>query len=135
MNMGEPSQGLGQQGAWKSIWNFKVPNRVKTFNWRACKDILPTFSNMESRKIVDVVYVLSASYTPNLLDTPSGTVKTQRMYGSKVVRRSKNYLPSLISSLFSPLSWITNNCKKLPSQQCLFGLGGMILSTQKAFTS
>lgn len=50
---GGSSQGLGKQGAWKSIQWLKVPNRVIMFLWRAFKDILPTLSNLKRRKIID----------------------------------------------------------------------------------
>jgi hypothetical protein len=37
---------------WKGIWNSQMPNAVKTFIWRACKNILPTRDNLVKWKII-----------------------------------------------------------------------------------
>ena len=37
---------------WKGIWVAKVCNKIKTFIWRACRDILPTKANLARRKIL-----------------------------------------------------------------------------------
>jgi hypothetical protein len=34
---------------WKLLWGMKVPNSIKMFLWRACKDILPTKANLQKR--------------------------------------------------------------------------------------
>ena len=34
---------------WKSLWNMNVPNKIKTFAWRVCKNIIPTKVNLERR--------------------------------------------------------------------------------------
>lgn len=31
---------------WKLFWKLKVPNKIRSFIWRACKDILPVKSNL-----------------------------------------------------------------------------------------
>ena len=37
---------------WKVIWAANVCNKIKTFIWRACRDILPTKANLAGRKIL-----------------------------------------------------------------------------------
>ena len=36
----------------KAIWAVKVCNKIKTFIWRACRDILPTKTNLTRRKFL-----------------------------------------------------------------------------------
>jgi hypothetical protein len=50
---GQCSTAVIDSGVWKAIWDMKVPNSVKLFNWRACQNILPTRVNLFQRKVVD----------------------------------------------------------------------------------
>ena len=36
---------------WAGLWRMKVPNKNKTFAWRACTDSLPTLENLARRKV------------------------------------------------------------------------------------
>lgn len=49
-HVGESSSGNLHSDIWKSIWNLKVPNKVKTFIWRACSNALPTY--LWRRKVI-----------------------------------------------------------------------------------
>jgi hypothetical protein len=49
---GEGSHSSDHGSTWKEIWSLQVPNSVKMFLWRACKDILPTKENLFKRKVL-----------------------------------------------------------------------------------
>ena len=37
---------------WRNIWSLQIPNKVKHFAWRACKNILPCLSNPKRKGIM-----------------------------------------------------------------------------------
>ena len=47
----ECSDGSGMKQLWKSIWNLKLPNKIRSFAWRACREALATKSNLKKRQI------------------------------------------------------------------------------------
>lgn len=50
---GSGSIGLGWKGEWwKSLWKLNIPNKIKIFAWRSCRDILPTRNKLKQRKII-----------------------------------------------------------------------------------
>lgn len=38
---------------WRRIWRLHIPNKVKHFAWIACKNILPTWTNLKRRGIIE----------------------------------------------------------------------------------
>jgi hypothetical protein len=38
--------------SWKSIWTLQVPNNVRVFPWKMCKNILPTKDNLHEKGVV-----------------------------------------------------------------------------------
>ena len=37
---------------WQAVWKLNVPSKVKNLMWRACRDSLPTKSNLVRRKVL-----------------------------------------------------------------------------------
>ena len=52
-NDAETSNSAGMKEFWKFIWRLKVPNKVRNFTWRACRNILPTKANLFRRRITE----------------------------------------------------------------------------------
>lgn len=51
--LSEPSQQTRLHDIWRKLWNLKATNGVKMYMWRACKEVLPTLSNVKNRIIED----------------------------------------------------------------------------------
>ena len=41
---------------WKRIWSLHVPNKVKSFIWRACRNSLPTMLNLVRWTVIEDLY-------------------------------------------------------------------------------
>ena len=50
---GSSSDNSNMTSLWKVLWGLQIPNKVKHFAWRVCKNILPTLSNLKRRGIVE----------------------------------------------------------------------------------
>ena len=46
-----PSNPSAFSKSWNQIWELKVPNKIKHFIWRACRESLPTKKNLFSKKV------------------------------------------------------------------------------------
>ena len=49
---------------WTAPWRLKVPNKVKTFAWRACIESLLTLNNLARRKVVQSNVCLNCKREP-----------------------------------------------------------------------
>ena len=51
--MEEVSNNDAKRQFWRTIWNLAIPNKLKTFTWRACRNILPTKNNLCHRGVLE----------------------------------------------------------------------------------
>ena len=51
-NIGTSSDHSTLKCFWKKIWSIPVPHKIRHFVWRACRDALPTKSNLLTRKVI-----------------------------------------------------------------------------------
>ncbi|KAK0600064.1 hypothetical protein LWI29_011234 [Acer saccharum] len=52
MNADEASYFTGFHSWWKRLWLLNLPNKIKIFCWKACKEILPTKLLLFKRNIM-----------------------------------------------------------------------------------
>ena len=58
------SNGAASKHFWTNLWKMTVPNKVKTFMWRACNDSLPTMKQLVQKTIISSSICASCLYTP-----------------------------------------------------------------------
>ncbi|XP_075659272.1 uncharacterized protein LOC142629188 [Castanea sativa] len=51
-NITESSDPTALKRIWRRLWDMKVPNKIKHFAWKACKNILATKENLQKRSII-----------------------------------------------------------------------------------
>ena len=51
-NTSESSDLAALKQMWRRLWDMNVPNKIKHFAWKACKDILATKENLKKRNII-----------------------------------------------------------------------------------
>ena len=49
---GGPSNTQNARLFWKTIWQLHIPGKIRSFAWRACKNVLSTKANLCSRNII-----------------------------------------------------------------------------------
>ena len=53
-SMAFPSGKVWPSFSWNSIWNLKVPQKIKILMWRVCSCVFPTLDNLRTKKIAVV---------------------------------------------------------------------------------
>ena len=48
---GQEDVETGDKAFWQSIWSLRIPNKVKNFLCRACREAIPTKANLKRRHI------------------------------------------------------------------------------------
>ena len=43
---------MHDSGIWKLVWGLNVPNKVKNFIWRSCRDDVPVKKNLKKQQIL-----------------------------------------------------------------------------------
>lgn len=52
---GECSNNNFQQSLWKALWKIRALPRVRVFEWRVCRDNLPSIAKLQLKKIIDEI--------------------------------------------------------------------------------
>lgn len=86
-NRGDQSSNRVPQKVWKAIWKLAIPNRIKTFIQRAFQESLPTYLNLNKRRITK--FDLCPIYLHHIESVihASGNVKPLMMFGVKAEKR------------------------------------------------
>ena len=46
------SNGESHKSFWRRIWRLHLPNKMKSFAWRVCHNIIPMKANLKRRKLI-----------------------------------------------------------------------------------
>lgn len=81
----ESSNATCMKEFWRFIWQLKVPNKIQSFTWRACRNILPTKANLFRQKITpDNICEVRGNFEETTVMC-SGTVTVGRKCGRRLV--------------------------------------------------
>ena len=90
---GESSNNSQVNNLWKGIWNASVPQKIKLFIWKACKNILPTKLNLFRKKACNS---MSCDLCDNDLESVMHVLVdckfAQEVWGLSVLASTKNGL-------------------------------------------
>lgn len=65
---------------WKSIWNLKVPSKIRHFCWKALNNTLPTKFNLKNREVDNNMLCPICSNHVETTDHILFTLKGQKKY-------------------------------------------------------
>ncbi|KAK1592036.1 hypothetical protein Q3G72_018129 [Acer saccharum] len=65
---GEASCSFGPLPWWKKLWCLQIPNKIKIFCWKACRNILPTKELLYTRGIIDLALCPLCNEGPKTVD-------------------------------------------------------------------
>ena len=119
-----PSNSSSSSGLWKKIWDFPIPPKIRHFLWRACREALPTKSNLRRRKIlVDPVCDECQSSEEDILQVVWNCPVIQQVWhNSFVSNRDHIVRPSSFTDLL--ISILDSTAEEF---QCLFAIQTWLL--------
>ena len=75
---------------WTKLWKRHLPNKIKLFGWRACKDILPIRANLVKRNVLmDDQCEICKRYPKTTLHTIWGCGTAQDIWAGCPIRLQK----------------------------------------------
>jgi hypothetical protein len=119
-----PSNSSSSSGLWKKIWDLPIPPKIRHFLWRACREALPTKSNLRRQKIlVDPVCNECQSSEEDILHVVwNSPVIQQVWHNSPVSNRAHAVRPSSFTDLL--ISILDSTAEEF---QCLFAIQTWLL--------
>ena len=70
IDRGESSDSSGMRSFWRKLWRTNIPNKIRTFGWKACQNILPTKMNLFQRKIIEDLTCDACGLCPETIACP-----------------------------------------------------------------
>ena len=76
----------GDKVFWRSIWGLRVPNKIKNFFWRTCREAIPTKANQSKDTLRKMLCANGARMRRKQLYMRCGLATSSTRYGHKRIR-------------------------------------------------
>ena len=125
----ETSNSMGMKEFWKFIWRLNVPNKIRNFTWRACRNILPMKANLFRRKItVDNICEVCGNF-----EETTGHVLWHCHRAKEVWKETNLDMDKVMDRCpeFLDLLWYVRNVQKWPTED----VGLLVVTTWGIWTN